>query len=87
MNAILFGTSSAIALAALASAAVDLTPAASAWAQRIGIGRFPDEQTWRKAAAERAMKWLIRTPTVRLTDQTRLLWLDMLRGEYKRAAI
>jgi unsaturated rhamnogalacturonyl hydrolase len=87
MNAIWFGTSSAIALAALASAAVDLTPAASAWARRIGIGRFPDEAAWRDAAAERAMKWLIRTPTVRLTDQTRLLWLDMLRGEYKRAAI
>jgi unsaturated rhamnogalacturonyl hydrolase len=87
MNAILFGTTSAVALAALASAAVDLTPAASAWAQRIGIGRFPDEAAWRDAAAERAMKWLIRTPTVRLTDQTRLLWLDMLRGEYKRAAI
>ena len=87
MNAILFGTSSAIALAALASAAVDLTPAASAWVQRIGIGRFPDEAAWREAAADRAMKWLIRTPTVRLTDQTRLLWLDMLRGEYKRAAI
>mgnify|MGYP002623562095 CR=1 FL=1 len=87
MSAILFGTSSAIALAALASAAVDLTPAASAWAQRIGIGRFPDEAGWREAAAERAMKWLIRTPTVRLTDQTRLLWLDMLRGEYRRAAI
>lgn len=84
---VLFGTSSAIALAALASAAVDLTPAASAWAQRIGIGRFPDEAAWREAAAERAMKWLIRTPTVRLTDQTRLLWLDMLRGEYRRAAI
>ena len=33
------------------------------------------------------MRWLIRTPTVRLTDQTRLLWLDMLRGEYRRAAI
>ena len=87
MNAILFGTSSAIALAALASAAVDLTPAASAWVQRIGIGRFPDEEAWRDAAAERAMKWLLRTPTVRLTDQTRLLWLDMLRGEYRRAAI
>ncbi|OUM95722.1 MAG: hypothetical protein A9Z00_11200 [Thermobacillus sp. ZCTH02-B1] len=87
MNAILFGTSSAIALAALASAAIDLAPAASAWAGRIGIGRFPDEAAWREAAAERAVKWLIRTPTVRVTDQTRLLWLDMLRGEYRRAAI
>ena len=87
MNAILFGTSSAIALAALASAAVDLTPAALTWARRIGIGRFPDEAAWLDAAAERAMRWLIRTPTVRLTDQTRLLWLDMLRGEYRHAAI
>lgn len=66
---------------------IDVIPIAKDWLGRIHIGRFSDQTAWNRAVAERGGRWLIRTPKMRVTDQTRLLFVDMLRGNYSSKAI
>jgi unsaturated rhamnogalacturonyl hydrolase len=67
--------------------AVDVYLRFYTWQSRIHIGRFPDRQTWAKAILTKAEKWLHKTPVIKLTDNKRLVVIDMLRGNYKRKAI
>ncbi len=67
--------------------AADLLPAFRTWLGRIHIGRYRDIGVWEEKAARTAARWLNRTPTVQLTDQTRLILLDKLRGQYARRSI
>lgn len=55
--------------------------------KRFHIGRWTDEQVWRNAIRRRAYKWLIKTPTVRKTDNYRYILLDILKGDYRNATI
>jgi unsaturated rhamnogalacturonyl hydrolase len=57
------------------------------WQSRIKIGRLHDAQPWQEAVKKRALRWLYRTPTAKLTDQSRLILWDMLRGNYSRSTI
>ncbi|MGB3452717.1 MAG: glycoside hydrolase family 88 protein [Moheibacter sp.] len=57
------------------------------WQSRIKIGRWKDKDTWQTAVQKKAAKWLNHTPTVKLTDQNRLILIDMLKGKYRRSTI
>lgn len=59
----------------------------SSMIKRYGIGSWKNSQEWHKAIKERAYKWLIKTPTVRQTDNYRYLILDILHGKYRNATI
>ncbi len=71
----------------LAVLAIDFVPQFYVWQSRIKIGRWPDRETWRKNVLNVSLQWLKNTPTIKLTDNKRLIVIDMLRGNYKRSAI
>lgn len=57
------------------------------WFGRIHIGRMRNTDEWGESITGLAVKWLNHTPTIKLTDQTRLIVIDMLRGNYSRSSI
>jgi unsaturated rhamnogalacturonyl hydrolase len=57
------------------------------WQSRIKIGRINDPEIWKEAIKKRAISWLYDTPTVKLTDNNRLLLWDMINGNYLRPTI
>lgn len=57
------------------------------WFGRIHIGRYPDIQQWERSMIDQGIRWLNRTPKVKVTDQTRLVLIDMLRGHYTKPAL
>lgn len=66
---------------------VDAWPQFMTWQSRIRIGRWSDKNSWGKAIERTAKKWLTNTPIIPLTDNTRLIIIDILKGNYKRKAI
>lgn len=54
---------------------------------RFKIGKYADDKQWQKAILNKSKKWLKKTPVIKVTDNNRLILLDMLRGNYKRRAI
>lgn len=54
---------------------------------RFHIGRWPDTQAWQQAVTLRAIRWTVKTPTVKITDNNRYLLLDMLQGRYRSNTI
>jgi len=71
----------------LLSFAVDLYPVLRDWVGRIHIGRFRDAGVWAQSINDRGARWLSKTPTIKLTDNSRLVLLDMLSGNYSRSQI
>ena len=67
--------------------APDIFLALSTWARRIKMGRFQDRKTWSVQVLTKSLEWLYRTPTVKVSDQNRLIIIDILRGNYRRSAI
>ncbi|MBT2699447.1 glycoside hydrolase family 88 protein [Bacillus sp. ISL-40] len=65
----------------------DITPVFKDWLKRIKLGRFEDKQLWNKFITEKGVKWLIKTPKIKVTDNTRLILLDILKGNYSKSAI
>ncbi len=59
----------------------------STWQSRIKIGRFSNDELWKEKVKIIAVRWLKKTPTVKVTDNDRLIIIDILRGNYKRNAI
>jgi unsaturated rhamnogalacturonyl hydrolase len=57
------------------------------WFSRIKIGKWSNKEVWRKAVTTCSLSWLKNTPTIKLTDNHRLIIIDILRGNYKRDAI
>jgi unsaturated rhamnogalacturonyl hydrolase len=66
---------------------IDWIPQFTTWQSRIKIGRITDATQWQSAVAQKSQQWLKKTPTIKLTDNSRLIIIDMLRGNYKRDAI
>lgn len=54
---------------------------------RFHIGRWKSREEWQKAVENRAVKWLDRTPTVKITDNSRYMLLDFLTGKYRSKTI
>ncbi len=66
---------------------IDVLPVFGSWLARIHIGRYGDRRVWSQAITGIGLGWLRRTPTIKVTDNTRLIVMDMLRGNYSRSAI
>lgn len=66
---------------------VDLILEFDTWQSRIKIGRFKTKDTWGIAVKEKSKQWLKKSPTIKLTDNNRLVIIDMLSGNYRRDAI
>lgn len=54
---------------------------------RIHIGCWKNDKEWINNVEKRAKSWLLKTPVVQLTDNSRLIIFDMLRGRYKTITI
>lgn len=54
---------------------------------RFHIGRWPDPRKWEEAVCRVARKWVRKTPTVKITDNSRYMLLDMLNGRYRSQSI
>ena len=67
--------------------AIDWWPQFYIWQSRIKIGRWTARDSWRQAVSKKSLQWLRKTPTIPLTDNKRLIVIDMLKGNYKRNAI
>ncbi len=65
----------------------DAVPAFHTWVQRIHIGRYTNFYEWNQAISKKGIKWLSKTPKIKVTDQTRLVLIDMLKGNYSKDAI
>lgn len=57
------------------------------WQSRIIIGRFQNREKWEAKVIKLSVKWLRHTPPVKLTDNNRLIIIDLLKGSYQRNAI
>ncbi|MDE5413797.1 glycoside hydrolase family 88 protein [Alkalihalobacterium chitinilyticum] len=66
---------------------IDIIPIFKDWAGRIHIGRFTSKESWNKAIVSRGIQWLNHTPKIKVTDNTRLVFIDMLKGNYSKDAI
>ena len=54
---------------------------------RFHIGRYKNYEEWKKAVEKRAAKWLKKTPTVKITDNSRYILLDIITGKYRSHTI
>ncbi len=66
---------------------IDLYPQLNTWQSRIKIGRFSNDELWKEKVKTIAVRWLRQTPTIKVTDNTRLIIIDILKGNYSRNAI
>ncbi|WP_298139043.1 glycoside hydrolase family 88 protein [Flavobacterium sp.] len=66
---------------------IDWIPQFNTWQSRIKIGRFEDKNFWNQKVVEVSKKWLNKTPTIKLTDNNRLIIIDIIKGNYKRNSI
>ncbi|WP_209122913.1 glycoside hydrolase family 88 protein [Alkalihalobacillus sp. BA299] len=66
---------------------IDILPLFKDWLGRIHIGRFTSKESWNEAIVSRGTQWLNRIPKIKVTDNTRLVFIDMLRGNYTKDAI
>lgn len=72
---------------ALAFLLVDAWINLSEWQSRIHIGRWTDCQEWQQALEKKAWQWLKKSPTVRTSNNNRLLLWDMLTGKYRNKTV
>lgn len=54
---------------------------------RFHIGRWKNMNEWEDAVIKKGISWLKRTPTVKITDNSRYMLLDMFHGKYKSQTI
>lgn len=66
---------------------IDFFPQFYTWQSRIHIGRYSNREDWKKKISAITSHWLLKTPTIKLTDNSRLIIIDILRGNYSRNAI
>ncbi|RWS41896.1 hypothetical protein EKA14_19135 [Bacillus mycoides] len=66
---------------------IDLIPIWKDWLNRIKIGRYTDKNKWNTAITNKGVKWLNKTPKIKVTDNTRLVVIDMLKGNYTKSVI
>lgn len=66
---------------------IDTIPQVNTWQARIKIGRFQNRANWHRKVRTLSHRWLKRTPAIPMTDNRRLIIIDMIRGNYRRSAI
>ena len=55
--------------------------------KRRGIGQWNDDSEWINKVTLVNEKWILNTPTVKKTDNDRLIIIDMLKHDYKNNTI
>ena len=63
---------------------IDLVPKLREWVNRIHIGRYTDKKKWNEEISKKGSLWLLKTPKIKVTDNTRLILLDMIKGNYSK---
>lgn len=71
----------------LVIATIDIMPIFSTWLSRIKIGRYTNKEVWGNYIISIGAKWLNKTPKIKVTDNTRLISIDMIKGNYTKSAI
>lgn len=66
---------------------IDALPLMKTWISRIHIGRYESENAWRESLVNKSCVWLNNTPKIKVTDNTRLTVIDMLKGNYSKSTI
>ncbi|WP_338449831.1 glycoside hydrolase family 88 protein [Niallia oryzisoli] len=66
---------------------IDIIPIIKDWVGRIRIGRYNDKEMWNQSITNIGVEWLNKTPKIKVTDNTRLVAIDMLKGNYTKNAI
>jgi unsaturated rhamnogalacturonyl hydrolase len=66
---------------------IDITPICKDWISRIHIGRYDNKTVWSKSITNLGAKWLNNTPKIKVTDNTRFIAIDMLKGNYTKRTI
>lgn len=66
---------------------IDWIPMFNTWQSRIKMGQFTGFEDWKHKIVTTASNWLNRTPTIKVTDNTRVIIIDVFRGNYKRNSI
>ena len=66
---------------------IDLIPKLVDFQERIHIGRYSEKNIWNEKINSIGEKWLNNTPKIKVTDNTRLIAIDMIKGNYTKSAI
>jgi unsaturated rhamnogalacturonyl hydrolase len=66
---------------------IDIVPIFKDWLGRIHIGRYHNINLWNESITKIGVKWLKKTPKIKVTDNKRLIAIDMLKGNYTKRAI
>ncbi|WP_054028520.1 glycoside hydrolase family 88 protein [Bacillus sp. FJAT-28004] len=66
---------------------IDIMPISKDWLSRIHIGRYRDKQKWNQSITHIGVNWLNHTPKIKVTDNMRLVAIDMLKGNYSKSVI
>jgi len=66
---------------------IDFIPIFYTWQSRIHIGRWENKISWSKKLTDKTLFWLHKTPTIKVTDNNRLILIDILKGNYKKNTI
>ncbi|TXC92362.1 hypothetical protein FS935_04720 [Metabacillus litoralis] len=66
---------------------MDVFPSITNWVLRLRIGRYRDKYKWNNVITKKGGDWLLRTPKIKVTDNTRLVFIDILKGNYSNNAI
>lgn len=66
---------------------IDIIPIFITWLNRIHIGRWTSSDLWNENITQIGIKWLNNTPKMKVTDNTRLIVIDILKKNYTKSAI
>ena len=66
---------------------IDIIPIFITWLSRIHIGRWTSIDLWNKNITQLGVKWLNNTPKMKVTDNTRLIILDILKKNYTKSTL
>ncbi|MCR4616176.1 MAG: glycoside hydrolase family 88 protein [Clostridiales bacterium] len=65
----------------------DLVPAALTFIGRIHMGNWEDDVDWYTSVYSVALKWILKTPSVPVSDNTSYTLIDRITGKYKKSSV
>lgn len=87
MNAFVIFIIITFLVVALAFLFVDAYINLNEWQSRIHIGRWSSRKQWQQAIEKKSCQWIKKSPSVRTSNNTRLLLWDMLTGKYRNKSV
>lgn len=65
----------------------DIIPIFKSWLERIHIGRYNNVEIWNESISSLGLKWLNNTPKIKVTDNSRLVIIDIIKGNHSNKNI